>query len=95
MPAEAPGYRLAWPPGLVSWSELKEAPGVGVSVGVRVVVGVRVGSGVDVGVGVKVGSGVGTGLTDRPQLSVSRPIRRIENARKQLVRFGHIANKPV
>ena len=74
--------------------------GAGVGVGVGVAVGVKVGTGVgadvDVGaaVGVKVGAGVGvgggTGLTDRPQLSVRNPIRRRENARRPLLRFRPI-----
>jgi hypothetical protein len=71
---------------------VKVGPGVGVGVGVMA--GVRVGSGVGLLVGFKVGSGVGagvgTGLTERPQLSVKRPIRRRENARKQLVTFRAI-----
>src|SRR5262249_39692708 len=66
--------------------------GVGVGVGVSVSVGVSVGTGVSVGFGV--GVGVGTGLTDRLQLSVSKLIRRRENARKQLLRFRFIAKKP-
>jgi hypothetical protein len=67
---------------------------VGVAVGVKV--GTGVGAGVDVGaaVGVKVGAGVGvgggSGLTDRPQLSVRNPIRRRENARRLLLRFRPI-----
>ena len=64
--------------------------GVNVGVAVGVKVGTGVGAGVDVGtaVGVKVSAGVGvgggTGLTDRPQLSVRNPIRRRENARRPL-----------
>src|SRR4029077_18203643 len=70
--------------------------GVNVGVAVGVKVGTGVGAGVDVGtaVGVKVSAGVGvgggTGLTDRPQLSVRNPIRRRENARRPLLRFRPI-----
>jgi len=82
---------------------VKVGSGVGAGVGVGVVVGVKVGSGVRVGVGVGVvvgvkvgsgvGAGVGTGLTDRPQLSVRKPIRRRENARRRLLRFRPIVKK--
>ena len=71
--------------------------GVNVGVAVGVKVGTGVGAGVDVGaaVGVKVSAGVGgvgggTGLTERPQLSVRNPIRRRENARRPLLRFRPI-----
>ena len=40
--------------------------------------------------GAGVGVGGGTGLTDRPQLSVRNPIRRRENARRPLLRFRPI-----
>src|SRR5208282_1499089 len=70
--------------------------GVGGAVGVGATVSSGVGAGV--GVGVKVGSGVGvgvgTGLTDWPQLSVRKHIRRRDTARKQELRFRSIVKNP-
>jgi hypothetical protein len=72
--------------------------GVEAGVGARVALGVIVGSGVVLGV-VIVGSGDGvgvdTGLADRPQLNVSKLIRRRENARKRFCRFRPICEKSV
>jgi UDP-3-O-[3-hydroxymyristoyl] glucosamine N-acyltransferase len=79
--------------------------GVGVGVGVAMAVAVEVGSGVGVGVelamavavevGSGVGVGVGTGFADRLQLSVRKPIRRSEDARKQPLRFRSMVKKSV
>jgi hypothetical protein len=52
--------------------------------------GVEVGAAIGVKVSAGVGVGGGTGLTDRPQLSVKNPIRRRENARRPLLRFRPI-----
>jgi hypothetical protein len=51
-----------------------------------VLVGIEVASGV--------GVGVATGLTDGPQLSIRKVIRRRENARKQPLIFCFIAKTP-